>query len=147
MSSPAASLFPEAARPLPPEAVPAVRLAGSARAQQAGGAALLAAARAGGGLEVTLARPTDWPTPLEASRADTFDVWEAIGSVPAGTASYVLAGANLPGGARVRCARDSGRAPGPAVFVTDPELAMLRAREGTARAQEGQPGPDRKSVV
>jgi hypothetical protein len=118
-----------------------VRLPGSARAQQVGGAALLAAARAGDGLEVTLARPTDWPAPLEASRAEGFDVWEAIGSVPAGAASHVLAGADLPGGTRVRCARDAGGAPGPVVFVIDPELAMLRAREHTARAQEGQPGP------
>jgi hypothetical protein len=141
VSRPAASLFPEATRPLAPEGVAAVRLAGSARALRTDGAVLLAAARAGSGLEVTLARPTDWPTPLESSRAETFDVWEAIGSVPAGTASHVLAGASLPGGARVRCARDSGGAPGPVVFVTDPELAMLRAREGTARVQEGQPGP------
>ena len=141
VSRPAASLFPEAARPLSPEEVPAVRLPGSARARPAGGAVLLAAARAEGGLEVTLAQPTDWPTPLEAARAEGLDVWEAIGSVPAGATSHVLAGADRPGGTRVRYARDEGGAPGPVVFVADPELAMLRARWDAARAQEGQPGP------
>jgi hypothetical protein len=141
VSRPAATLFPEATRPLPPEGVPAVRVPGSAQALRAGGAVLLAAARAGDGLEVTLARPTAWPTPLEASRAEGFDAWEAIGSVPAGAASHVLAGADLPGGTRVRCARDAGGAPGPVVFVIDPELAMLRARGYTTRAQEGQSGP------
>jgi hypothetical protein len=138
---PAASLFAEPTRPLPPEEVLPVRLPGSARAPQADGAVLLAAARADGGLEVTLARPTAWPAPLEASRAEGFDTWEAIGSVPPGSASHVLAGADLPGGSRVRCARDADSAPGPVVFVADPEVAMLRARGHTARAQEGQPGP------
>ena len=141
VSCPAASLFPEATGPLPLEEVPAVRLPGSAQAPQVDSAVLLAAALAGGGLEVTLARPAAWPTPLEASRADGFDVWEAIGSVPAGAPSHVLAGAGLPGGTRVRCARNAGRAPGPVVFVIDPELAVLRARWHTARAHAGQPGP------
>ena len=128
VSHPAASLFPEATRPLPLQEVPAVRLPGNARALQVDGAVLLAAARAGDGLEVALARPAAWPTPLEASRADGFDVWEAIGSVPAGAASHVFAGADLPGGTRVRRAQDADGAPGPVVFVIDPELAMLRAR-------------------
>jgi hypothetical protein len=141
VSRPAASLFPETARPLPLEEVPAVRLPGSAQALQADGAVLLAAARAGDGLEVALARPAAWPTPLEASRADGFGVWEAIGSVPAGAASHVLAGADLPGGTRVRCTRAAGGTPGPVVFVIDPELAMLQARGHSARAQAGQPGP------
>ncbi|HEX4290566.1 MAG TPA: hypothetical protein VH021_16705 [Trebonia sp.] len=141
VSRPAASLFPEATRPLPPEEVPAVRQPGSARARPADGAVVLAATRAGGGLEVTLARPTSWPTPLEASRAEGTGAWEAIGSVPAGAASHVLAGADRPGGTRVRCAGDASGAPGPVVFVADPELAMLRAQGRTARAQEGQPGP------
>ncbi len=136
VSHPAASLFPEATRPLPLQEVPAVRLPGNARALQVDGAVLLAAARAGDGLEVALARPAAWPTPLEASRADGFDVWEAIGSVPAGAASHMFAGADLPGGTRVRRAQDADGAPGPVVFVIDPELAMLRAR-----AQAGQPGP------
>jgi hypothetical protein len=141
VSRPAASMFPEATRTIPLEEVPAVRVPGGAQAPQAGGTVLLAAARAENGLEVTLARPTDWPTPLEASRAEGFDVWESIGSVPAGAASHVLTGADLPGGTRVRCARGAGGAPGPVVFVIDPELAMLRARGHTSRAQEGQPGP------
>ncbi|HET9080211.1 MAG TPA: hypothetical protein VFO01_06810 [Trebonia sp.] len=141
VSRPAASLFTGTARPLPLEEVPAVRLPGSAQALQADSAVLLAAARAGDGLEVTLARPSARPAPLEASRADGFDVWETIGSVPAGAASHVLAGADLPGGTRVRCARDAGGAPGPVVFVMDPELAMLRARGRTAPGQAGQPGP------
>ena len=141
VSRPAASLFPEPTRPVPLEEVPAVRLPGSAQALPPDGAVLLGAARTGDGLEVTLARPTAWPTPLEASRAVGFDVWEAIGSVPADAASHVIADANLPGGTRVRCARDAGRAPGPVIFVIDPELAMLRGREDTARAQAGQPGP------
>jgi hypothetical protein len=139
VSRPAASLFPEATRPLPLEEVPAVRLPGTAQALRVDGAVLLAATRAGDGLEVALARPTARPTPLEASRANGFDVWEAIGSVPAGALSHVLAGADLPGGTRVRCARDAGGAPGPAVFVVEPELVMLRGQ--TARAQAGQPGP------
>ncbi len=141
VSRPTASLFPEAARPLPLEEVPAVRLPGSGPAPQADDAVLLGAARDGDGLEVALARPAAWPTPLEASRADGSDRWEAIGSVPAGAASHVLAGADRPGGTRVRCARDAGGAPGPVVFVTDPELVMLRARGQTASAQTGQPGP------
>ncbi len=141
VSCPAGSLFPEATGPLPLEEVPAVWLPGSAQAPQADGAVVLAAARAGDGLEVTLARPAARPTPLEASRADGFDVWEEIGSVPAGAARHVLAGADLPGGTRVRGARDAGRAPGPVVFVIDPELAVYRARWHTARAQAGEPGP------
>jgi hypothetical protein len=136
----AASVFPGATRQLPLEEVQAVRLPVSAHAPQSGGAVLLAAARAGDGLEVALVRPTAWPTPLEASRANDFGVWEAIGSMPAGAASHVLAGADLPGGTRVRCARDAGGAPGPVVFVMDPELVMLRARVHTP-AQAGQPGP------
>jgi hypothetical protein len=141
VSRPAASLFPATARPLPLEEVPAVRLPGSAQALRADDAVLLSAARANGGLEVALARPTPWPTPLEASRANGFDVWEAIGSVPAGAASYVLAGADLPGGTRVRCARGAGGVLGPVVFVLDPELVMLRAGGHAAPAQAGQPGP------
>jgi hypothetical protein len=141
VSRPAASMFPEAARTIPLERVQPVRVPGGAQAPQAGGAVVLAAARAESGLEVTLARPTDWPTPLEASRAEGFDAWAAIGSVPAGAASHVLAGADQPGGTRVRRARDAGGAPGPVVFVTDPELIMLRARGHASRAQDGQPGP------
>jgi len=140
VSRPAASRFPEATRPLPLAEVPAVRLPGRAQALRADGAVLLAAARADGGLEVTLARPAAWPTPLEASRADGFDRWAAIGSVPAGAAGYLLAGADLPGGTRVRCAPDAGGAPGTVVFVMDPEIAVLQARERAARAQAG-PGP------
>jgi hypothetical protein len=139
VSRPAASLFPETARPLSLDEVPAVRLPGSAQALQADGAVLLGATRAADGLEVVLARPATRPTRLEASRE--FDAWEAIGSVPADAASHVLAGADLPGGARVRCARDAA-GPGPVVFVTDPELAMLRARSHTAQyVQAEQPGP------
>ena len=141
VSRPAASLFPATARPLPLEEVPAVRLPGSAQALRADDAVLLSAARATGGLEVALAWPTAWPTPLEASRANGFDVWAAIGSVPAGAASYVLAGADLPGGTRVRCARGAGGVLGPVVFVLDPGLVMLRARGHDAHAQAGQPGP------
>jgi hypothetical protein len=142
VSRPAASLFPEATRPLPLEEVPAVRLPGSTQALQPDAAILLAAARAGDGLEATLARPTAWPTPLEASRADSFDAWTAIGSVPAGATSHLLAGADLPGGSRVRCAAGTRGAPGPVAFVVDPELVMLRARGHAARAtQAGQPGP------
>jgi len=141
VSCPPASLFPEATRPLPLEEVPAVRLPVSAHTVRADGAVLLAAVRAEDGLEVTLARPTAWPTPLEASRANDLDAWELIGSVPAGAASHVLAGADLPGGTRVRCARDASGVPGPVVFVIDPELVMLRARGHTVRAQAGQPGP------
>ena len=138
VSRPVASLFPATARPLPLEEVPAVRLPGSAQALRADGAVLLSATRADGGLEVAFAQPTPWPTPLEASRGNKFDVWEAIGSVPAGVASYSLAGADLPGGTRVRCA---GGVPGPVVFVLDPELVMLRARGHAAPALAGQPGP------
>jgi hypothetical protein len=141
VSRPAVSLFPGAVRPLPLEEVQAVRLPGGAQARPAGGAVLLAAARTENGLEVALARPTAWPTPLEASRVDGSDGWEAIGSVPAGSTSHLFAGADLPGAARVRCARDADGPPGPVVFVTDPELAMLRAQGHTARTQEGQPGP------
>jgi hypothetical protein len=141
VSRPAASLFPETTRPLPLDEVPAVRVSVSAQALQTDGAVLLAAARTADGLEVALARPADWPTPLEASRANGFDVWEAIGSVPAGAASHMFAGADLPGAARVRFARDTGSAPGPVVFVTDPELVVLRAQGHTAHAQAGHPGP------
>jgi hypothetical protein len=135
VSRPAATLFPAAARPLPLAEVPAVR---PPAARQADSAVLLSAARAAGGLEVTLARPAAWPTPLEASRADGSEAWQAIGSVPASAASYLLAGADLPGGTRVRCA---GGTPGPAVFVIDPELVVGGVRSHTARAQAGQPGP------
>jgi hypothetical protein len=141
VSHPAASLFPKATRPLPLEEVTAARLPGSAQAAQADGAVLLGAARAGDGLEVALARPAAWPTPLEASPADGSGGWEAIGSVPADVTSHVLAGADLPGGTRVRCARDPGGAQGPAVFVIDPERAVLRARDHAASAGAGQPGP------
>jgi hypothetical protein len=141
VSRPAASLFPEVTRPLRLEEVPAARAPGGAQARQAGDTALLAAARAENGLEVTLARPATWPTPLEASRAEGFDAWEAIGSVPAGAVSHVLAGADLPGGTRVRCARDAGGTPGPAVFVIDPELVMLRGQGDAPRAQEPGSGP------
>jgi hypothetical protein len=141
LSRPAASLFPAATRPIPLEEVPAVRLPGNAPARPADRAVLLGAARAGDGLAVALARPAAWPTPLEASRADSFDVWAALGPVPAGTANHVLAGTDLPGGTRVRCARDAGGAPGPVVFVIDQELAVLQARGHTADAQPGRPGP------
>jgi hypothetical protein len=141
VSHPTASLFPEAARPLPLDEVAAVRLPGSGPAPQADDAVLLGAARDGDGLEVALARPAARPTPLEASRADGSAGWEAIGSVPAAAASHVLAGADRPGGTRVRRARDAGGAPGPVVFVMDPELVMLRGRGQTASTQTGQPGP------
>jgi hypothetical protein len=140
VSRPAASLFTATAGPIALEEVPAVRQPGGPAARAAaGGAVLLSAARTAGGLEVTLARPVDWPTPLEAApagagRADGFD---AIGSVPAGAASHLLAGVNLPGGTRVRRAQ----APGPVVFVQDPELVLLRERQPPGPAQAGQPGP------
>ena len=136
VSRPAASLFPGAARPVELHEVPAVRVPGNARALQAGGAVLLAAARADDGLEVALARPVAWPVPLEASRADGSGGWAAIGSVPAGAARHRFAGADLPGGTRVRRAQDADGGSGPVVFVADPELAMLRARP-----RAGQPGP------
>ncbi len=141
VSRPAASLFPVAARPLTLEEVPAVRLPASAQAVPDDGAVLLGATRAGDGLEVTLARATTWPTRLEASRAGGSDVWEAIGTAAAGAADHMLAGADRPGGTRVRCAADTGGAPGPVVFVNDPELAVLRARGHTEHVQAGQPGP------
>lgn len=137
VSRPAATLFPAAVRPLPLAEVPAVRLPGSAQALAADGAVLLSATRTADGLEVALARPAAWPMPLEASRANGSDAWEAIGSVPASTASYVLAGADLPGGTRVRCA---GAAAGSAVFVIDPELVVRGVRSHAAGTQ-GQPGP------
>jgi hypothetical protein len=137
VSRPAATLFPAAVRPLPLAEVPAVRLPGSAQALAADGAVLLSATRAADGLEVALARPTAWPTPLEASRANGSGVWEAIGSVPASTARYMLAAADLPGGTLVRCA---GAAAGSAVFVIDPELVVRGVRSHAAGAQ-GQPGP------
>ena len=151
VARPAAALFPAAARPLPLEEVTAVR---PPVALQAESAVLLSAARTAGGLEVTLARPAAWPTPLEASRADgsgageddgsdagqadASDAWEAIGSVPASAASYVLAGADLPGGTRVRRA---GGTAGSSVFVIDPELVVGGVRSHAVRAQAGQPGP------
>jgi hypothetical protein len=138
VSRPGTTLFPTAVRPLPLDDVQPVRLQASAQALPADGAVLLSAARAAGGLEVTLARPTDWPTPLEASQANDLDDWEAIGSVPAGAASFVLDGADLPGGSRVRCV---GGAPATAVFVIDPELVVRGVRGHAARAQAGQPGP------
>jgi hypothetical protein len=138
VSRPAASLFPAGVSPVPLEEVPAVRLSQSAQALSADGAVLLGATRTADGLEVALARPAAWPTPLEASRAGGFDVWEPIGSVPTGAVSYLLADADLPGGAWVRCA---GGALGPVVFVVDPELVVLRAREHTVSTQAGQPGP------
>jgi hypothetical protein len=142
VSHPAASLFPAATRPLSPEEVPAARQQpGSGQGRQSDSAVLLAATRTGDGLEVTLARPATWPTPLEASRADSPGAWAAIGSVPADAVSHLLTGTDLPGGTRVRRARDAGGAPGPAVFVVDPELAVHGARGQTAPAQEGQPGP------
>ena len=138
VSRPAATLFPAAVRPVSLDDVQAVRLPGSAQALPADGAVLLSAARVADGLEVTLARAAAWPTPLEASRTNGLDEWEAIGTVPADAASYVLAGADLPGGSRVRCV---GGAPGAAVFVIDPELVVGGVRWHTARAQAGQPGP------
>jgi hypothetical protein len=141
VSRPVASLFPGATRPLPLEEVPAVRLPGSAQAPRADSVLLLAAARARDGLQVTLARPAARPAALEASRAGGSGGWEPIGSVPAGALVHVLAGADLPGGTMVRCTQDAGGAPGTAVFVTDPELAVLRARERAACGQPRQPGP------
>ena len=143
VARPAATLFPAAARPLSLEEVPAVR---PPVALQADSAVLLSAARADGGLEVTLARPADWPTPLEASppdgpdasEASGSDAWAAIGSVPASAASYVLAGADLPGGTRVRRAGGTAGLP---VFVIDPELVVGGVRSHAVRAQAGQPGP------
>ena len=135
VSRPAASLFTAAARPVPLEEVPAVRQPGGTSARTAAdGPVLLSAARADGGLEVTLARAADWPAPLEAARADGFD---AIGSVPAGAVSHLLAGVNLPGGTPVRGARP----PGPVIFVHDPELVLLRDRQPPGPAQAGPPGP------
>lgn len=152
VSRPEATLFPAAARALPLEAVPAVRLPGSAQPLRTDDAVLLSAVRVDGGLEVALARPSARPTPLEALRPDgTGDLgtgdWEAIGSVPADAASCVLAGrglpdGGLPGGSRVRCARGAGGAREPVVFVHDPELVLRRERGHAAPAQAGdQPGP------
>ena len=142
VSHPAASLFPAATRPLSLEEVPAARQQpGSGQARQSDSAVLLAATRTGDGLEVTLARPTTWPTPLEASRTDSPGAWAAIGSVPADAVSHLLAGTDRPGGTRVRRARDAGGAPGPAVFVMDSELAVHGVRGQTAPARAGQPGP------
>jgi hypothetical protein len=140
VSRPTASVFPEAARPFPLEEVPAVRLLGSAQALRADDTVLLGASRVPEGLKVELVRPAPWPTPLEASRADGLDAWEAIGAVPAGAASHVLVGAELPGGTRIRGARDASGTPGPVVFVIDPELVMLRAGGHTARPDD-QLGP------
>jgi hypothetical protein len=132
VSRPAASLFTATARPVPLEDVPAVRQLSGGPTRSGDGAILLSAARADDGLEVTLARPADWPTPLEASPVDGF---AAIGSVPAGAVSHLLAGVNLPAGTPVRRAG----APGPVVFVLDP-VAVLE-RQAAAPAQAGQPGP------
>jgi len=138
VSRPTATLFPTAVTPLSLDEVQAVRLPGSAQALPTDGAVLLSAARAADGLEVTLARPTAWPTPLEASRANGSDDWESIGSVPAGAANFVLAGTDLPGGSRVRCVDG---ALGTAVFVIDPELVVRGVRWHAAHAQASQPGP------
>jgi len=138
VSRPAATLFPAGTRPVSLDDVQAVRLPGSAQALPADDAVLLSAARAADGLEVTFARPAAWPTALEASLTNGLDDWEAIGSVPAGTASYVLAGADLPGGSRVRCV---GGAPGAAVFVVDPELVVGGVRWHAGRVFADQPGP------
>ena len=141
--APGGEPVPRATRPLSLEEVPAARQQpGSGQARQSDSAVLLAATRAGDGLEVTLARPTTWPTPLEASRTDSPGAWAAIGSVPADAVSHLLAGTDLPGGTRVRRARDAGGAPGPAVFVMDSELAVHGVRGQTAPDPvRGSPGP------
>jgi PLD-like domain len=119
ISRPGTGLFPEG-RPIALDDVPAVRITGPAAASP--GVLLLAAVRTEHGLEVTFSGPLPEPASLLAGGPDE---WTPAGTAPAGEASHLLAGVDLPGGTPLRCAR------GGVVFVTDPALVLIRPGETT----------------
>jgi hypothetical protein len=138
-----ASLFPHDCRPIALDEVPAVRIAGAAVSRAASDMTLLAAVRTNAGLEVVFARPPAETVRIEASRAAEFDRWNLAGVVPAGAATHVLAGLDVPGGTRVRCAPgDAGDgARGGVIFVTDPALVLIRPGEAVRHGGAAPPGP------
>ncbi len=122
--------------------VPAVRIAGAAAGRDAGGAILLAAARAEEGLEVIFSKVITEQVRVLVSVRDEFDSWAEAGVVPPGQASHVLAGVNLPGGSRVRAVQaGAGSALGGIIFVTDPRLVLAVPGENASRSGVTAAGP------
>jgi hypothetical protein len=143
ISRPGVSLFPAECRPITLDEVPAVRITGSAASQGGADVMLLAAVRTSAGLEVVFARSPAETVRIVASHAAEFDRWKDAGSVPAGSATYVLTGVDLPGGTRVRCVygADADNASGGIVFVTDPALVLIRPGETARHGGTDTPGP------
>ena len=143
ISRPDASLFPAGCRPVTLEEVPAVCITGPAVSRAAADVTLLAAVRTNAGLEVVFARPPAETVRIVASRAAEFDRWQDAGTVPAGVATHVMAGVDLPGGAPVRCMYGAGadNASGGIVFVTDPALVLIRPGETARHGGTDPPGP------
>jgi hypothetical protein len=123
VSRPGSGLFP-AGRPVPLADVAAVRLPRPSARRAAAGVPLLAAVRTPNGLELVLAEPPAAPGRLLAADVDR---WADVGAVPAGMVSDTVTGLNLPGGTPVRCSWDDGL--GGIVFVTDPDLVLVRVGE------------------
>ena len=122
--------------------VPAVRIAGAAAGQAAGDAVLLAAVRVEDGLELVFSKVLTEEVRALASVHDEFDSWTEVGVVPSGAASHVMAGANVPGGSRVRSVQGgAGSALGGIVFVTDPRLVMVFPGESASRGGVTASGP------
>ena len=142
ISRPGTSLFPEG-RPVTLGEVPAVRIPGPAVSRGTADVTLLAAVRTDDGLEVVFARPPAEAMGILAATAADADRWTAAGTAPAGTATHVLPGVDLPGGTPVRCVRgariDSSLSS--IIFVTDPHLVLIRPGETAPHGHTDSPGP------
>ena len=110
---------------------------------------LLAAIRTDVGLELVFARPPAETVRVLASSATDIDRWTEVGTVPAGAAAHVLTGVNLPGGTPVRCMYGIGAdsLSGNIVFITDPDLVLIRPGEGAPHGRTGSPGQPRSSPI
>jgi hypothetical protein len=75
-----------------------------------------------------------------ASVLADFDQWAEVGLAPIDATTHVLAGVDLPGGARIRCEWGAGTEAvvGSIVFVIDCDQVMRRCRH--ARHQHGRAG-------
>ena len=127
ISRPGDSLFPDGL-PITLVDVPAVRIGGSPPAGAPQSVICSPPSEPTAGCRWSSARPPGEAVRVLAATAADFDQWTEVGTVPAGAAAHALAGVDLAGGTRSAARRVLARtaSPGSVIFVTDPDLVLIR---------------------